>query len=176
MHNINYSNLYKRRFYAWNMINIVIRNTIKVVKIVKIKKRMIIQLIKVASAVDTMIKRINAKNIDVCVKTSFYMRHKILDCIRKFMEIGDVDCVVEMDETFIPLSYKGNHKKSGFVMPRLSRKRGKQIKKRGISNEQVCIATAIDRNGNIIHGVIPFVDTRIKEYKNRTFVYATKSC
>lgn len=35
-------------------------------------------------------------------------------------------------------------------MPRPARKRGKQIKKRGISNEQVCIATAIDRNGNII--------------------------
>ncbi|MCY9685035.1 IS1595 family transposase, partial [Paenibacillus apiarius] len=30
------------------------------------------------------------------------------------------------------------------------RKRGKQIKKRGISNEQVCIATAIDRQGNLI--------------------------
>ena len=35
-------------------------------------------------------------------------------------------------------------------MPRPARKRGKQVKKRGISNEQVCIATAIDRNGNII--------------------------
>ncbi len=56
------------------------------------------------------------------------------------MGIGDVDGVVEMYETFIPLSYKGNHKKNGFVMPRPSRKRGKQIKKRGISNEQVCIA------------------------------------
>ena len=35
-------------------------------------------------------------------------------------------------------------------MPRPARKRGKQVNKRGISNEQVCIATAIDRNGNII--------------------------
>lgn len=106
--------------------------------------------------------RKNAKNIDVCVKTSFYMRHKILDCIREFMGIGDVDGVVEMDETFIPLSYKGNHKKSGFVMPRPSRKRGKQIKKRGISNEQVCIATAIDRNGNII--LEPICTGRISHY------------
>lgn len=30
-------------------------------------------------------------------------------------------------------------------MKRKSRKRGKQVKKRGISNEQVCITTAIDR-------------------------------
>lgn len=38
------------------------------------------------------------------------MRHKILDCITEFMGIGDVEGVVEMDETFIPLSYKGNIK------------------------------------------------------------------
>ncbi|WP_404988894.1 IS1595 family transposase [Clostridium culturomicium] len=94
--------------------------------------------------------RKNAEKIGVCVKTSFYMRHKILDCIRAFMGTGYVDGVVEMDECFIPESYKGNHKKSGFVMPRPSRKRGKQVKKRGISNEQICIATAIDRNNNII--------------------------
>ena len=35
-------------------------------------------------------------------------------------------------------------------MPRRSHKRGKQVKKRGISKEQVCIATAIDRQGNLI--------------------------
>lgn len=66
------------------------------------------------------------------------------------MGTGYVVGVVEMDECFIPESYKGNHKKSGFVMPRPSRKRGNQVKIRGISNEQICIATAIDRNSNII--------------------------
>jgi len=35
-------------------------------------------------------------------------------------------------------------------MPRESRKRGKQVKKRGISNEQVCIGTGIDNDGRII--------------------------
>lgn len=94
--------------------------------------------------------RKSAEIIEVCVKTSFYMRHKILDAIRIFMGIGDVDSVIEMDETFVAESFKGNHKKSGFVMPRNARKRGKQVKKRGISSEQVCVATAIDRNGNLI--------------------------
>ena len=28
----------------------------------------------------------------------------------------------------------------------------------------------------LIHSAIPFVDTRIQAYKNRTLVYATKSC
>lgn len=88
--------------------------------------------------------------VDISVKTSFYMRHKILDAVRMFMGIGNVEGVVEMDETFVAESFKGNHMKSGFVMPRPPRKRGKQVKKRGISNEQVCVATAIDRNNDLI--------------------------
>lgn len=55
--------------------------------------------------------RKNAKAVDVCVKISFYMRHKLLDCIREFMGIGDVDGVVEMDEVLIAQNFKGNHKK-----------------------------------------------------------------
>ena len=35
-------------------------------------------------------------------------------------------------------------------MPRESHKRGKSIKKRGISKEQICVATALDRQGNLI--------------------------
>jgi transposase-like protein len=42
--------------------------------------------------------------VEVGVKTSFYMRHKILDCIGIFMGTGHVDGVVEMDETFFRLS------------------------------------------------------------------------
>jgi transposase-like protein len=94
--------------------------------------------------------RKSAEIVEIGVKTSFYMRHKILDCIGTFMGTGHVDGVVEMDETFVAESFKGNHKKSGFLMPRHSRKRGKEIKKCGISNEQICVATAIDRNNNII--------------------------
>ena len=94
--------------------------------------------------------RKSAENINVCVKTAFYMRHKILDAINAFMQKNCVSGLVEMDETFIAESFKGNHKKSGFQMPRASRKRGKEISKRGISKEQICIGTAIDKNNNII--------------------------
>lgn len=94
--------------------------------------------------------RKSAKIVEVGVKTSFYMRHRLMDAVRNFMSIGNVSGVVEMDETFLAESFKGNHKKSGFIMGRPPRKRGKQVKKRGISKEQVCIATAIDRNKNIV--------------------------
>jgi transposase-like protein len=98
--------------------------------------------------------RKSARTCDVSVKTSFYMRHRLLDAVRNFQGIGEVSGIVEMDETFLPESFKGNHKKSGFKMPRESRKRGKQVKKRGISREQICIATAIDRKNNIIFEMV----------------------
>jgi transposase-like protein len=94
--------------------------------------------------------RKSAERVNVSVKTSFYMRHKILDAIRLFLGVGNLEGIIEMDETFFPLSFKGNHKKSGFNMPRESRKRGGEVEKRGISSEQVCVATAIDRNGNLV--------------------------
>jgi transposase-like protein len=94
--------------------------------------------------------RKSATIVEICVKISFYMRHKILDSLTAFMDRGQVSGNVEMDETFLAMSFKGNHKKSGFVLPIKSRKRGKEVKKRGISNEQVCIATAIDKNDNTI--------------------------
>jgi len=95
--------------------------------------------------------RKSAEMVGVCVKTSFYMRHKLLDAVRTYMGIGNLEGIIEMDETFFAESFKGNHKKSKtFVMPRASRKRGKEIKLRGISHEQVCVTSAIDRNETIV--------------------------
>lgn len=114
------------------------------------------------------------KSAEVCkvgLKTSFYMRHRLLDSVRNFQGIGEVSGVVEMDETFLAESFKGNHNKSKFEMPRPSRKRGKEVKLRGISNQQICIATAVDRNDNVIlemvtKGRITTADLE-RLYKNR---------
>ena len=99
-----------------------------------------------------------ATEIGVGVKTSFYMRHRILDVINLSLKNDMVEGIVEVDEVFIRHSYKGNHSKSTtFKMPRESRKRGKgkkDKKKRGISNDQICIETGIDRKGNIVMGAV----------------------
>ena len=55
--------------------------------------------------------RKSAKVCSVGLKTSFYMRHRLLDSVRNFQGIGEVAGVVEMDETFVAESFKGNHKK-----------------------------------------------------------------
>ncbi|WP_432409202.1 IS1595 family transposase [Wukongibacter sp. M2B1] len=96
-----------------------------------------------------------AEIVGISVPTSFYWRHKIIDAIRTFMGMGSVGGVVEVDETFFRESFKGNHKKSkNFIMPRKSRKRGTKGRKRGISNEQVCVLCAMDRVGNIMTELI----------------------
>lgn len=119
--------------------------------------------------------RKSAKIVGVGVKTSFYMRHRILDAVRTYMGIGDVSGVVEMDETFVAESFKGNHNKSGFDMPRKSRKRGGEVSLRGISKQQVCIATAIDRNNNIIMEMVCKGRVRSKDLERLYDGHMTKS-
>ena len=104
-----------------------------------------------------------AEIVEITVPTSFAWRHKILDALRLYIGTGHVSGLVEADETFFRLSYKGNHSKSkGFTMPRKPNLRGPKSKKseneepkpRGISRNQVAVMCAIDRSGNIISELI----------------------
>jgi transposase-like protein len=90
------------------------------------------------------------KSAEVCgihKNTSFIWRHKVLDALTKLSDKLQLDGIVEADETFFPISFKGNHKKSAFTMPRESRKRGKSVSIRGLSKEQVCVPCAVARSG-----------------------------
>ena len=90
------------------------------------------------------------KSAQICgihISTSFEWRHKILDALQNMADSVKLDGIVEGDETFFPISYKGNHKKSSFVMPRRAHHRGKQTHVRGLSREKVCVPCAVNRNG-----------------------------
>ena len=86
-----------------------------------------------------------AKETGLNLRTAFYWRHKVLHALKQF-DSPKLSGIVEADETYFALSYKG--KKRG--MPRSPHKRGKQIKKRGLSKDQVCVLTAIDRTKNTL--------------------------
>ena len=45
--------------------------------------------------------RRSASQMGVCVKISFYMRHRILDVIRPSIGMGDLKGIIEMEETDI---------------------------------------------------------------------------
>ena len=66
-----------------------------------------------------------ASEIEVSIPTSFFMRHRILDVLNLILKQDTIEGIVEVDETYIRESYKGNHSKStDFIIPREPRKRG----------------------------------------------------
>ena len=112
------------------------------------------------------------KAADICdihKNTAFIWRHKILDALQSMHESILLDGIIEADETFFQVSYKGNHKNSKtFVMPRKAHHRGKDhdyvvevqedgtelvVKinnKRGQSDNQVCVPCAVNRKGQSV--------------------------
>lgn len=98
--------------------------------------------------------RKTAEMCNIHRNAAFIWRHKILDSLQSLSEATELDGIVEADETFFALSFKGNHKKSSsFIMPRKARKRGKSTHVRGISSQQVCVPCAIDRDGHSVSKV-----------------------
>ena len=80
--------------------------------------------------------------------TAFAWRHKILDALQEMQDSVVLTGIVEADEKYVPISYKGNHKNSRtFVMPREARKHGHKIKKLGLTFDYACIPCAVNRKG-----------------------------
>ena len=89
--------------------------------------------------------RKTAENLKVSEYTSFRMRHKMLMALEQRENSGVVlqgEC--ELDETYVLESHKGK-KIPGYW--RGPRKHGAVAQKPGLSNEQVCIMTGIERGG-----------------------------
>ena len=97
--------------------------------------------------IDCLSLRSCAEKVGVCLKTSYFMRHRIIECLKKNSSqfIINSDNKGQLDETYLRENFKGNHKKStNFTMPRKARKSGENAKKAGSSNEQICIASGIN--------------------------------
>lgn len=117
---------------------------------------------------DCMNKRMSlretAKELKICLKTAFNMRHKILGAIVESMGVDNLEGLIEMDECFFAECFKGNHKKRDpqWKPPRKdgeSRVRGKQVQFRGISHEQICVSCGMDRNGGLV--LVPVCNGRL---------------
>ena len=89
------------------------------------------------------IKKI-AKELNICIQTSFDWRHKILSSLDQFAPnslSGEIEC----DELELPLSNKGSR-----TLDRAPRKRSSDFK-RNTENEEITVVqvvTAVERNGN----------------------------
>lgn len=115
--------------------------------------------------VDALSLRDAATRCGVCLKTSFFMRHRLLEALRKHMPSFQVEagCGVELDETFLPESFTGNHESSAdFKMPRAARKHagkgyaGKrewQKRPRGTGDNCICILMGINDADDVFYEV-----------------------
>lgn len=86
-----------------------------------------------------------AERCGVCLKTAWTMRHRLIECLREYspeFHVGRGQAC-ELDETYFPESFKGNHSKGSFTLPRKARHRGRQVRRRGLSREQICVMTGI---------------------------------
>lgn len=89
----------------------------------------------------------------ISVQTAFVWRHKILNALQKDQTNRLLGGVVEADETFFGISYKGNHTKSkDFVMPRKAYKRGTDSREQ--TGSRACVMCAMERNGQVYGEVL----------------------
>ena len=89
-----------------------------------------------------------AERCGVAPSISFRWRHRFLRA--KTAESEVLGGIVEADETFFRLSFKGSRRWQGGAEPapeRPPKKRGTRAQKRGLSHEQVAVLVARDRSG-----------------------------
>lgn len=105
--------------------------------------------------VDMLPLRECAERCGVSLKTSWFMRHRILEALEKHMPSFEVrkGCGAELDETFFRENFKGNHSRGSFELPRKARHHGNQNHTRGISNEQICVLTGINDAGDMFYEI-----------------------
>lgn len=99
--------------------------------------------------IDRLSLRACAERVGVSLPTSLFMRRRLLEVVSTFNKSFSVSegCGCELDETYFPESFKGNHTKGSFKMPRKSRHHGKQVHARGLSKEQICVMSGVNDSG-----------------------------
>ena len=109
------------------------------------RKRLSVWASYLKCMMDKKTLRETSEECQISMSTAFLWRHKILDGLHEMAENVYLDGVVEADETFFNVSYKGNHKH--FSMPRKPHKRGNSVHTKGLSSEKVCVPCAVNDTG-----------------------------
>lgn len=103
-----------------------------------------------------------AKIIGIGERDTYNLRIKIISTLKSY-KVEQLHGVVQCDEKYVRLSFKGTRKDK---MPRESRRNGFEGRTSGISMDQVCILMAIDEKDNIfvkIVGLGPLSTDDLKE-------------
>ena len=101
--------------------------------------------------VDVLPLRESAERCGVCLKTAFFMRHRLLEAVRKTLPSFQVEagCGAELDECFFRESFKGNHARSAEGIPRRPRMRARSTD----GYERICVLTGINDAGDVFYEI-----------------------
>ena len=88
-----------------------------------------------------------ARRCEISLDTAFRWRHRLLDNLQKIHHSVKLTGVVEADEVYFSISCKGSRKFPAQLAGREPKKRGMRSAKRGLSNEKVCVPTAVNLEG-----------------------------
>lgn len=118
---------------------------------------------------DRLSIRKTADKLGLNKNTVFAMRHKVLNALKLFREDKKLSGEIQMDEKYESINLKGTKPSN---MPRYSKPRKSQgNSKRGTSNHQICIASAIDEFDNMYFEIVGSgpITTEMAEkaFKNR---------
>ncbi len=102
-----------------------------------------------------------AYQCEISDRTAFIWRHKILNALQQDQDNRMMAGIIEADEMFLPVSYKGNHQKSKrFTMPRKAFQRGSDNRSNDVP--KACIMCAVERNGQSYGEVLGLGQPTIK--------------
>lgn len=106
-----------------------------------------------------------AEKCGISIPTAFVWRHKILSVLQKDQDNRVLAGIIEVDELYVSVSYKGNHKKSVcFEMPRKAYRRGGDNRNR--KEAKACVLCAVERNGQTYAEVVGTGQPTIKMLKH----------
>ena len=101
-----------------------------------------------------------AQYAGVSLKTSFYMRHKIMNALANEMNTVKLEGIAEIDETNAYISYSGNFKKQNTnkELPRKSYQRGRKSMKHKYGSSytdkiQICLLYTSHEQGFSLQGL-----------------------
>lgn len=112
------------------------------------KKELHVWMKYITCMIDGLSVRKSAEVCNINKNTAFIWRHKILDALTVYAKKVKLGGIVELDDTYTRVSYKGTTPPN-----RQSYKRGTPASKRGISSEQVCVSCAVSRSGKVFSKV-----------------------
>lgn len=100
--------------------------------------------------VDRLPLRECAARCHVSLRTSWLMRMRLIESIRRHLPrfLAGAGCCVQLDETYLRESFKGNHTRGDFRLPRPARHRGTPASKRGLSRGQICVMSGVADDGS----------------------------